>query len=466
MFSELTPSMIRKLRDKPSLFVEKVLNDPRNKNDLIPYSYQKEFLDDTHDRKVTVAGRQCGKTTMMAWLALHEFAMYPERKILLVAPTKRQAKNFMRKLKSEIPHWLRDEEQYGLSEVMKMRLEGEHGSWIQAVPALEETVRGLTIDSAFVDEAAFIDRQVFTSVISPMLATTDGQFVLGSTPWGKEGYLYNKFEEDDYWHEYRVSSMENPEIDSRQIDEWRRDMTPMEFDREILGKFSEKENAFFKNRDIDRCLEWAKQEDVGTNIVFPDRVGRDCFMAVDPATQGDDSAVITSIDIEGNVFDIRSFKDCEIPELEGEISNLLNKTDRNYIEGQIEENGIGEGTVHRFEEKFSVIEGFRATLRSKESVYQQAKSKMQSGEVQIPDHETLKSQLRSMEYEMTQRGNKKIHAPNNQHDDFADSLVLAVAAMEGKTFVNRQNSSYTMRTSSNTPSSNKRLRNKRSFSFN
>lgn len=458
----LSKEMVKKLRKKPSLFVEKVLDDPSSKVDVSPYEYQKKFLDGEDDRKVIVAGRQCGKTTMMAWLALHEFTMYPNRRILLVAPTKRQAKNFMRKVKGEIKHWLRNEEEYGLKTVQKMRMEGTNGSWIQAVPALEETIRGLTIDSAFVDEAAFIERGVFTSVISPMLATTNGQFVLGSTPWGKEGYLYNKFENDDYWYSQRVASMENPEISSRQVEEWRRDMTSIEFEREVLGLFSEKKNAFFSNKDINRCLEWAAELPDDENVLYPDRQGRDCYMGVDPATGGDDSAVITTIDTEGNVFDIKSLEENTVPELEGEIRNLVKRDDRNYLFGYMEENGIGEGTVDRFEQEFSPIEGFRTTLRSKESIYQTAKNKMQKDKISIPDHESLKSQLRSIEYEMTERGNKKIHAPNGEHDDFADSYVLAVAAMSGESFVERQTQMYTFGRSTKDRNNSK---NKRAYTF-
>lgn len=456
---DVSPEVVQKLREKPSLFVEKLL-DVEN-----VYGYQEDFLDTRHDRKALVGGRQIGKTTMMAWLALHEFTMYPDRNILLIAPTKRQAKNFMTKLKSEISHWLRDEEKYGLAEVQKLRIEGENGSWIQAVPALEETIRGLTIDSAFVDEAAFIERQIFTSVVSPMLATTSGIFALGSTPWGKEGYLYQKFDDDDYWESFRITSMENPEIPSKQIKEWRRDMTELEFSREVLGIFSDKKNAFFKNKDINRCLKWASKRDDGENVLYPDRESRDCYLGVDPATAGDDKAVLTTIDIEGNVFDIKHFDKCEIPELEGHIRDALNSNDRNYLGGFIEENGIGEGTVHRFEREFSQIEGFRATLRSKESVYQKAKNQMQSGNIKIPDHQNLKKQLRAIEYEMTQRGNKKIHAPEGKHDDFADSLVLAIGVMTGDVFVERQNQSYTVGNSSNVPD-DERLQEKRAFGFN
>lgn len=442
--AEIDKSQIELYREKPSEFVRDVI-------DVEPYPYQEEFLDHPSDRKVKVAGRQTGKTTVMSWMAVHEFVMYPDRGIMLLAPTKRQAINFMRKLKQEIAEWIKNpetQEQYGISYVSKTRLEAKNGSWIQAFPAVDHTIRGFTIHSAFVDEAAFVPRQIFTSVVSPMLATTDGQFVLGSTAWGQEGYLYDKFENDDYWLSHRVTSMENPDIPARQVDEWRRDMTEMEFDREILAQFSDKQNAFFKTKDIQKCLEWAADNDPGSNIIYPDQKSRSAFLGVDPASTGDDEAVLTSIDANGRVFDIQVIPECEIPELEGEIRDLIEKNDRNYIEILIEENGLGEGTVQRFAKEFRQVEGFLSTIRSKESVYNQAKNLMQKGEIRLPDRDDLLRQLRGVEYEKTPRGNTKIHAPEGKHDDMADSFVLAVAAMTGDTYVERQDRAYTFSTSS------------------
>lgn len=433
---DLPSEQIERLRNEPSFFVEKILGV----DDV--YSYQEDIIDNPHDRKVILGGRQIGKTTMMAWMAIHEFTMYPNRYILLVAPTQRQALNFMRKLQNEIRDWVNNEEQYGLTYVSKSKIEGENGSWIEALPALEETIRGYTIHSAFADESAFIDRQILTSVISPMLATTDGQFVLASTAWGKEGYLYDKYEEDDYWDSYRIASLENPAIPSRQVEEWRRDMTNMEFEREVLAQFSDKRNAFFKNRDVNACLEWTVDIDDAQNIIYPDQKTRNCFLGVDPASTGDDDAVLTSIDQEGNVFDMQVVDECEIPELEREIRTTINMNGRNYLDVFIEENGLGEGTVHRFEDEFRQVEGFRTTIRSKESIYNQCKNMMQKGHMNIPDREDLKSQLRTVEYERTNAGNMKIFAPGNDHDDMSDALCLAVAAMTGTKHVERQTKIY------------------------
>lgn len=443
---EITPELKRRLRENPSLFVEKVLGVDN------VYSYQKEFIDSNQDRKAVVGGRQIGKTTMMAWMAIHEFTMFKDRNILLIAPTQRQALNFMRKLKKEIKEWVENEDQYGLEYVSKSRIEGKNGSRIEALPALEETIRGLTIHSAFIDEAAFIDRHIFTSVISPMLATTNGQFVIASTAWGKEGFLYNKFDGDEYWLSKRYTSMENPDIPARQIDEWRRDMTEIEFQREVLAQFSDKKNAFFKNRDINAGLEWLNQDGLPRNVIFPDQSGRTSYLGVDPATTGEDKAVLTSVDSEDNIYDMKVIDDCEIPELEREIRNKLTSNDRNYISAYIEENGLGEGTVHRFEREFGEVEGFRTTIRSKESMYNLVKNKMQDGSMSLPDREDLKKQLRTIEYELTDRDNMKIFAPENQHDDMADSIALAFAAKSGNRYTERQKKFYSFKNTSRSAS--------------
>ena len=460
---DITPELQQKLRESPALFTEKIL-------DVSPYPYQQEILDSNKERIAFVSGRQCGKTTIMSWLAIHEFTMYPGREILLVAPTARQAQNFLRKLKAEIQEWIDNPDDYGLEDITKSRIIGKNGSRIMALPALEETIRGLTINSAYIDEAAFIDRHIFTSVISPMQATKEGRMMIASTPWGKEGYLYTRFNPDhdnsevsDMWLTKQVTSMENPDIPSWQIKEWRQDMTQMEFEREVLGQFTDKKNAFFKNRDINASLEWARDEELPQNVVYPDRVGRTAYMGVDPATTGDDQAVLTSVDDEDNVFDIQTIDECEIPELEREIRSKINSRDRNYISVYIEENGLGEGTVHRFEREFKQVEGFRTTIRSKESIYNQTKNKMQKGELNIPDREDLLSQLRTIEYENTQRGNMKIYAPGEDHDDMADSLALAIAAKSGDRYVERQKKFYSFNSSNDYDVSERNKR--RAYSF-
>lgn len=437
----------RVIKDNPSEFVRRVLG-------VEPYAYQKDFLNHSSNRKLLVGGRQIGKTTMLSWMAIHRFVTQKDTNVLIIAPTQRQVWNFLEKLKSEISEWLDNPDQYGIEYESKSEIRASNGSKIFGLPAAGkgDTIRGFTVDTVIVDEAAFIDDEIYTSVLRPMLFTTEGEFILSGTPWGKEGYFYKKYEEaddpevDSPWNTWQIATMQNPDVGPEQIEESRRELTPNEYDREILGEFADKKNAFFKNATINRCLEWTG--DYRQDVVYPPQDTRNCYMGVDVASGGDARAIFTSVDVEGNVFEVKKESKCELPEVEGIIRNKINSGDRNYIKVLIEENGLGEGPVNNLEREFSCVQGFRTTIRSKESIYTEFKNEMQSGKVFLPDIREYKKELRSIEYELTSGGNQKIYAPGRKNDDFADSIALAFAAKSDKNHVERQAHGYTPRSSS------------------
>lgn len=444
---QLPDQVKEKVVNKPSFFVDKVLG-------VEPYDYQKHFLDHDSPRRVLVGGRQIGKTTMLSWLAIHRFATQPDNNVLIIAPTQRQVWNFIEKLKTEISEWLDNPDQYGIEYESKSEIRGTNGSKIFGLPAAGkgDTIRGFTVDTAIVDEAAFVDDEIYTSALRPMLFTTDGEFILSGTPWGQEGYFYKKFDEarDDEvetrWVNFQVSTIQNPDVPSEEIEEARRELSNNEFEREILGQFTDKQNAFFKNATINYCLDWAA--DYPDNVVYPDQETRKCFMGVDVASGGDARAVFTTIDAKGNIFDIEQKAQCELPEVEGTIKNKIRSSDRNYMTVLIEENGLGEGPVQSLERQYRSVKGFRTTIRSKESIYSELKEQMQKGNVALPDISEYKKELRSMEYEMTSGGNQKIYAPGRKNDDFADSLALAFAAKSNKNHTERASRAFEPRSNS------------------
>lgn len=420
---DLDPSTAKKLRESPSYFVEEVL-------DTDPYHYQKEFLDDPNPYKVFVAGRQVGKTTAISWYGLHKFATEEDHTVLYIAPTQRQAFNLMNKLKAEIPEWLDKPESYGIEYESKSEIRGVNGSKIRALPAANEgeTIRGLTIDTIIVDEAAFIEDQIYTSVLGPMLFTTEGDFVLTGTPWGKEGYFYNKFN-DEEWSDFRVTTMENPDIPPKKIEMFEKDLTDTEFKREILGEFSEAQDAFFKEKHIKRSIYDGETR-------FPPQTVDEDYLAVDVASSGDDWAVFLSMDADGNVYDIEWEEECTLPQVEGKIRQLHNS--RDYLQIVIDETGMGEGPFEHLKREMRNLDGVRFTLQKKQSIYSTLKKDLEAERVTIPDLEHIIKELRAIEYELTPRENKKIHAPQGGSDDFCDALALASSAMHGRDYTTRQ----------------------------
>ena len=51
---------------------------------------------------------------------------------------------------------------------------------------------------------------------------------------------------------------------------------------------------------------------------------------------------------------------------------------------------------------------------------------MEAGKLKLPNHKKLIYELLDLKYEISSSGNMKIHHSERGHDDYADSLALAV----------------------------------------
>lgn len=427
--ADLDPELIREMQQKGSTFVSNVLG-------VEPYDYQRRFLDIDNRRRCFVAGRQVGKSTVMSWIAIWKWATNRDHDVLIFAPSHRQAVEFMDRVKSEIDTWLDHPEEYGITHVTKTELEGAHGSRLVALTTAGsgDTIRGYTSDTVIIDEAAFVETEFITSVISPMLLRTEGEFILGGTPWGQSGFLYDKFH-DDRWFSIQVQTPECPDISMDQIEEMKDDLSQTEYRREVLGEFVEKENAAFPEAIIKSAIYRGE----GPEDVYPEYDGGPCWLGVDPARYGDDRAVFTSIDESGNVFDVVVKERTSIPAVEGEVRRLDGQW--GYEKILIDETGLGGGPIDDLYDKINV-DGLTFTLQSKQEIYQNLKRALEDEAVTIPDDKSFVRELRDMEYETTVRGNMKFHAPEDGRDDFVDSLALAYWARSEETLADPADRMY------------------------
>lgn len=433
---EIDPELIRDIRDDPVTFVEEILGRE-------PYPYQKKFLRAGVRERVFVAGRQVGKTTVMSWYILWKFVTNEETDILIFLPSKRQAIEFFdSKLKAEVPdEWLENKEQYGITYETKSELHHLNGSRIISLPAVNdsgsgETIRGYTSDLVVVDEASSIDDDFFTSVLRPMLLTTQGEFFLSGTPWGKDGFFYERYNDDRWWH-LHVETGDNPDILEEDIESMRIEMTETEFKREVLGQFTEKEKAAFSEETIKQC----KYKGTAPGDTTPNLTPGPSFLGVDPARHGDDRAVFISLDSEGNVFDVQVEDDTSLTEVEGIVEDLHNSY--RYSRIVIDETGLGGGPVDSLKQQIPVIEGLTFTLQSKQEIYQTLRKEMQNEVITIPDRRDVITELRSIERETTPRGRMKYQAESGGHDDIPDALALAVWASKGEESVDRAPQMFT-----------------------
>jgi Terminase large subunit, T4likevirus-type, N-terminal len=230
-----------------------------------PDEWQVEVLASDHPRKILCCGRQTGKSTVAAILAIHKALTLPGSTVLVVAPGERQAKLLFSKALS-----LYKRAGYPLPAHSERRtgLELSNGSIIEALPAVERTTRGYSVDLLVVDEAAAVPDLDYHGIL-PALIATRGEQVLLSTPRGKRGFFYeiwhsepvqNSAQGSDGWQRIMVRSDEVGRIQPEDLEVFRRTMPEQFFRQEFYCEWLETEGSLFSYEDIQAAL--AAGEDV------------------------------------------------------------------------------------------------------------------------------------------------------------------------------------------------------------
>jgi hypothetical protein len=221
-----------------------------------PDDWQVEVLASEHPRKILCCGRQTGKSTVAAILAIHKALTCPGSTVLVVAPGERQAKLLFSKAAS-----LYRQVGYPLPAHSERRtgLELANGSIIEALPAVERTTRGYSVDLLVVDEAAAVPDMDYHGIL-PALIATRGEQVLLSTPRGKRGFFHELWHSADDWQRVMVRSDEVARIRVRDLDVFRKTMPEAFYRQEFECAWLDTEGGLFSYEDIESAL--ALGEDV------------------------------------------------------------------------------------------------------------------------------------------------------------------------------------------------------------
>jgi len=164
-------------------------------------------------------------------------------------------------------------------------------------------------------------------------------------------------------------------------------------------------------------------------------------MGVDLAAQGSDASVYVCVDDDGKVFHIEHKSDAPLTDAMGRIRELDAYYDFQKI--MVDSTGLGEGVVDQVKEDLGrKVEGFKFTNEKKQSLYNTLKNTFQNGEIEfyyVPGKNDLPgnkmfNQCLELTYSYTSSGKVRIEHPSGGHDDFSDSLALAVWARSRKNF--------------------------------
>jgi terminase large subunit-like protein len=218
-----------------------------------PDPWQAELLRSKSRQVILCMGRQVGKSTIVAALALHTCLYQPGALVLVIAPSQRQSRELFIKIHGFLQ---RLEPPETLEEETKLSLMMSNNSRVVVLPGDNpRTVRGYSAPELIIeDEAAFVSDETNDALMPMLAATTTGRIVLMSTPNIAAGHFYAIWHNgSDEWQRFEMPTTGCPRVDLAWLDARRRD-DPLRFDREYLCRFGSPEDSLFSIEMLDRMV--------------------------------------------------------------------------------------------------------------------------------------------------------------------------------------------------------------------
>ena len=230
-----------------------VLEFVRSRLCFQPDLRQIAILESTAKQGILNCSRQWGKSTVSVAKALHRACTVPGCLVLVASPGERQSAEWMRKAQSmaaPLHPRLRGDGDNKISLLLPNR------SRIVGLPGMEGTVRGFSsVSMLLIDEASRVEDSMYKA-LRPMLAVSDGDLWLMSTPLGRQGFFYEAWEHGgDEWFRVHGPATECPRIKKEFLEKERGTMGALSFRQEYLGEFVDCGSGIFERGLVEAALE-------------------------------------------------------------------------------------------------------------------------------------------------------------------------------------------------------------------
>ena len=212
-----------------------------------PDERQIEVLRSGAKRGILNCTRQWGKSTTAAVMAVHRALTEDGCVVLVASPSARQSAELVAKARGLLLRMGIAAHGDGHNDIS---LQLANGSRIIGLPENAAKVRGFSaVTLMLIDEAAQVADGTYKS-LRPMLAVSDGDLWLLSTPYGKRGFFYEGWANGgDEWTRFSVKATECPRIGAHFLEEERREMGAAWFGQEYMTEFIDNGAAVF-GRDV------------------------------------------------------------------------------------------------------------------------------------------------------------------------------------------------------------------------
>lgn len=234
---------------------------------LLPW--QREVFQDKTRFKVIAAGRRCGKSRLAATTLLIEGLRCPSGSaVLYVAPTNGQARQIIWNVLMEIGR-----EVIQSSHINNMDITLINGAMIYVRGAdRPDTLRGVSLTYAVLDEVADIKPEAWEQVIRASLSDKRGRAIFIGTPKGRNWFydLFNLGQKDgEEWKSWHFTTKDNPLIDPEEIEAAKKTLSSFAFKQEYMASFDNAGSDIFK----ENWIKYGKEPDFGSYYITCDLAG-------------------------------------------------------------------------------------------------------------------------------------------------------------------------------------------------
>ena len=416
--------------------------------------WQKEVLETKGKQNLAIrAGRQVGKSTVIAALVGEHAANNKNKSIMVISATERQAYLLFSKIVYYLLDNYRSWIKRGKDRPTKTEIKLNNGSVIRCLPTGLDGlgIRGYTVNLLIADEAAFIPLAVWPAV-TPMLATTGGKLILLSTPFGSQGYFYDCWHDDDFktWHinaEHIAESRAEPQRtfmrDHQEKEKGR--LSRLQYAQEYLGEFVDDFRRIFSDELIKRCcvlkresadraeyylgVDVARMGEDASTFQIVKKIDRDTFRHVE--------SIMTQKKYTTETFDKivelnRAYNFRKIGIDAGSGSLGVGILDFLLREPQVKQKIIALNNLSRNLDHL----GERKRTLLKEDMYFNLLALMEKSKIKLLDDDDLIHSLRAIQYEYAITPGKKsvvrIFAARHKYTDLVEGLIRAAYLANAK----------------------------------
>jgi hypothetical protein len=218
--------------------------------DLDLDDWQRDFVR-AKGAQLLLASRQSGKSFCVAVRACHDLIFRPESMIIAASPTEEQSKELFRRLTG-----FYDRVDGAPKAVTRntTELELSTGARCCAVPGSERTIRSKSaVTLLIIDEASRIEDSLI-SAVTPMLATTDGDLIALTTPFGRRGWFYEQWQSGKGYIRTKRTARDCPRISKQFLEKELDRLGPLMFSQEYECQWVDADSSAFSSEMIERAL--------------------------------------------------------------------------------------------------------------------------------------------------------------------------------------------------------------------